>query len=262
MSFRPKTPVGTIKLFRGDDASLPRAPTPAHELDDALSVLTRAAATPLTDLSPDERAAFAVVTQHVKRLAGTDAYDALYATATDAFAAIPSFRLGTVAAYFKGCHIETNLTPHGCSVQAVGALPRPGEEACGHPVFLAEIHDGAYRFKALHTSRAGLSSTAYVFVPQGFQGFVQAERDWLARRVDTFHVYEVNPEGTEYTPVRNETSHRTRALPTPGTTAAPAPATWSYVFVLSVLTIVVLLLFLALRMTNLRFFRTNSTDLP
>ena len=256
-SFRPKTPVGTIRLFRGDTPE--SAPTtPRDDVDplaEHLVLLRTAAATPLTDLSPDVRAAYTAVTQRVKRTIGTDGYQALYDQATQAFASLPSFRLGTVGAYFKGCAIETNLTPHGCSVQAVNALPRPGDDLCTHPVYLAEVQDGAYKFKALHTARAGLSATAYVFVPVGFQGFAQPERDWLARRVDTFLIYEVNEDGTEYTEVRKEPPRRTRALPAPGTALAPAPAAWSYVFLLSVLAVVVLLVLLALRMSGVRFFR-------
>jgi hypothetical protein len=256
MSFRPKTPVGTIKLFRGDDT--PTAPaTPRDDLTDALALLRAAATKPIADLSPEERAAYTSVTQRVKRSVSTEDYQPLYDQATQAFKDLPSFRLGTVAAYFKGCAIETNLTPHGCSVQAVGALPRPGEDPCAHPVFLAEVHDGSYRFKALHTPRSGLSSTAYVFVPQGFQGFAQPERDWLARRVDTFQIYEVNEDGTEYTQVVKEPPRRTRALPTPGDVLAPAQASWSYVFWLAVIAIVVLIAILGLRMSDIRFFRAD-----
>ena len=260
MSFRPKTPVGTIRLFRGDDApGTPATPRddPVDPIADHLATLRAAVSKPIATLDPEERAAYIAVTQRVKRLAGTDAYPAFYAQATQAFASVPSFRLGTVGAYFKGCAIETNLTPHGCSVQAVGALPRPGEDACIHPVYLAEVQDGAYKFKALHTVRSGLSSTAYVFVPPGFQGFAQPERDWLARRVDTFLIYEVNEDGTEYTPVLKEPPRRTRALPAPGSALTPAPAAWSYVFLLSMFAVVVLLILLALRMSNIRFFRAE-----
>lgn len=253
MSFRPKTPVGTIKLFRGDDTPAPA--TPRDDLADALTLLRTSAAKPVAELSAEERAAYTAVTQRVKRSFGTEDYQALYDQATQAFKDLPSFRLGTVGAYFKGCSFETNLTPHGCSVQAIGALPRPGEDLCAHPVFLGEVHDGAYKFKALHTPRSGLSSTAYVFVPQGFQGFAQPERDWLARRVDTFQIYEVNEDGTEYTQVVKEPPRRVRALPAPGEVLAPTQASWSYVFWLAVIAVVLVLLILALRMTNIRFFR-------
>lgn len=256
MSFRPKTPVGTIKLFRGDDT--PAQPsTPTDDLSAHLTTLRSATAKSLAELSPEERAAYTAVTQKAKKLVNTEEYEAFYTQATQAFKDVPSFRLGTVGAYFKGCLIETNLTPQGCSVQTVGALPRPGEDACAHPVFLAEVHDGAYRFKALHTPRAGLSSTAYVFVPQGFQGFAQPERDWLARRVDTFHIYEVNADGTEYTEVVKEPPRRTRALPAPGTALAQEPASGSYVFWLAVIAVAVLIAILALRMANIRFFRVD-----
>ena len=240
MSFRPKTPVGTIKLFRGDEGTSTPA-TPRDDLAELLDTLRAAATKSVADLTPEERAAYTAVTQRVKHTFGTDAYQALYDQATQAFKDVPSFRLGTVAAYFKGCQIETNLTPHGCSVQAVGALPRPGDNFCTHPVFLAEVRDGAYKFKPLHTARPGLSSTAYVFVPKGFQGFAQPERDWLARRVDTFLIYEVNEDGTEYTSVLGEPPRRTRALPAPGTTLAPEPASGSYVFWMSVVAVLLLL---------------------
>jgi hypothetical protein len=254
MSFRPKTPVGTIKLFRGDEGTS-RPETPRDDLNDALSLLMKASSKPITDLSSEERAAFTLVTQRVKSLLGKEEYAPFYAQATEAFSAIRSFRVGTVGAYFKGCQIETNLTPHGCSIQAVASLPRPGEDMCGHPVFLAEIQDGAYKFKALHTARAGLSSTAYVFVPTGFKGFAQPERDWLARRVDTFLIYEVNNDGTEYTAVLKEPPRRTRALPAVGTDLAPEPASWSYVLVLSIIVIAIMLILIALRMTDIRFFK-------
>ena len=251
----PKTPIGTIRLFRGDGAS-PRPATPQDDLAAHLTVLRGAAAFPLTDLPPPVLKAYTAVYDRAKELHGTEAYARFYAQATEAFRDLPSFRLGTVGAYFKGCMIETNLTPHGCSVQAVGALPRPGDDTCAHPVFLAEVHDGAYKFKALHTTRSGLSSMAYVFVPRGFQGFAQPERDWLARRVDSFQVYEVNEDGTEYTYVPGTPPRRTRALPAPGATALePAPS--SYVLWLSAAVVVVLLAVLALRMSNVRFFRTE-----
>jgi hypothetical protein len=259
MASRPKTPVGTIRLFRGDDApSIPVTPRDDHDLlSDHLELLRSVASKSISELTSEERAAYTAVTQRVKRLAGTEDYQSLYDQATRTFKDISSFRLGTIAAYFKGCAIETNLTPHGCSVQAVGALPRPGEDACASPVFLAEVNDGAYKFKALHTVRSGLSSTAYVFVPQGFQGFAQPERDWLARRTDSFLIYEVNQDGTEYTQVLKEPARRTRALPAPGSVLAPEPAAWSYVFILSVLSVAVLIILLALRMTNIRFFRSD-----
>lgn len=252
MSFRPKTPVGTIKLFRGDDT-----PTPAplrDDVGDALELLHAAAGKPIAELGPEERAAYTAITQRVKRAIGTEDYQGLYDRATEVFKDIPSFRLGTVAAYFKGCAIETNLSQHGCSLQAVGALPRPGEDPCAHPVFLAEIHEGAYRFKALHTPRSGLSTTAYVFVPQGFQGFAQPERDWLARRVDAFHIYEINADGTEYTHVLNEPPRRTRALPLPGEVLAPTQASSSYVFWMAVIAVLLLIVILCLRMADIRFF--------
>lgn len=257
MSVRPKTPIGTIRLFRGEGS--PRPSSPRDDIAFHLTTLRAVASTTLTDLAPAERASYHTITQYVKDLHGTDAYAQFYSQATEAFKDVSSFRLGTVGAYFKGCMIETNLTPHGCSIQAVGALPRPGEDICMHPVFLAEIHDGAYRFKALHghgVTSKHYDTSAYVFVPQGFQGFAQPERDWLERRVDSFQIYEVNENGTEYTQFQGNVPRRTRALQAQGM-LVPEQAAPSYILWLSAIVVAVLLLVLVLRMTNIRFFRYN-----
>jgi len=252
MSYRPKTPVGTIKIFRGDET--PR-PTSAYDgLGDRLDTLRAAFNKPVAELSVDEMEAYTYLTQRASALVATEAYPAFYERVQSSFNDIKSFRMNTVGAYVKGCQIETNLTPHGCSIQAIGALPRPGEDPCGHPVYLAEIKQGAYKFKALNTAPASETS-AYVFVPKGFQGFALPEQQWLTRTTGgVFIVYEMNEDGTEYTQVTKEAPRRTRALPDPECDTAVEPVSGSYVLTLSAVVIVVLIAILVLRMYDIKFF--------
>jgi hypothetical protein len=210
----------------------------------------------ISDLTNDELEAYTYLSQRAKALYSTDAYSAFYNRIQKEFDGVTSFRIGTVGAYVKGYQLETNLTPHGCSIQAVGALPSPGEDVCSHPVYLAEVKNGAYKFNALHTpgKRSG-GTPAYVFVPKGFQGFTRPEREWLTNNVGTFTLFEVNDDGTEYTIVLTEPPRRVRALPDPGCEKAIEPVERSYVYTISAVVICILIAIIVLRNYNIRFFQ-------
>jgi len=259
--YRPKTPTSSVRLFRGTLGSPAPATPKAYDPEEAqalLQALVPHADQRLDALTPAAEEAYTAVSRFAKGLYASESYKEFYEMAQKAFDSTKG-RTGTVAAYIQGCQFSTDVLPGGCSVVCQGALPVPGTagaDLCAHPVLLGEVFDGAYRFTPLHGQRTGLSRTALVFVPPGFKGFAEGERQALLRYGDQFHVYELDDDGT-YTAVPDGGARSRGGLPVLAR-GAPAPQVVEsyYLLVLVVIALALMIIGFAFLNSDVRFFRS------
>lgn len=259
--YRPKTPNGSIRVFRGPSPTSPVPATPkAYDPEEAqrlVQALVPFADRPVDALGGEDLVAYQAYVRFAKGLYASENYKEFYDISQKTVEGVRGAP-GSVAAYIQGCKLETSVLPSGCSVVCQGALPAPGTagaDLCAHPVYQAEVVDGAYRFKALHGQRIGLSSTALVLVPPGFKGFVEGERAWLARHASDLKVFEVDDDGTTV-PVTDATRARGGArVLTKDAPQAPQVVDSYYMLVLVAIALLLLIIGFAFLNSNLRFFR-------
>jgi len=176
-----------------------------EDMKQKIKVLVAHSSDKLDKLDPDTQSIYQYVLSYVRILYGTQEYNQLYNLVQIEFSSIKNFQIGTLAAYFLGCSLNTNIDDKSCSVICAGAMPSPSmKEKCSLPVLVGMYSSSGLTLTMLNKMDSSKSSAILFINSNTFNPFTSSDINKIkSMGINTISIYLTSNDGINYKPITN-----------------------------------------------------------